>query len=97
VVLALFLFVSGHMIGRPPSGFITVLMVDVVLAPWILLARRRVNPGGSHSRDGLLLLVFLLLPLLLNALIEGLDPRLFSMWPGCLPPTPGQGDRCADN
>ncbi|QEY32433.1 acyltransferase [Synechococcus sp. RSCCF101] len=155
VVLALFLFVSGHLIGRglqrspgvrrfyqrrlvriyPPyllalllfeaSGllwrnqflesavlisaltgdppltlwFITVLMVDVLLAPWLLLLRRRVNPAGSRSGDGWLLLALLVLPLLLAWLVQGPDPRLFFYFPafaaGLLAPLPGPGDNRA--
>jgi peptidoglycan/LPS O-acetylase OafA/YrhL len=69
--------------GNPPLTlwFITVLMVYVVLTPFLLLLRQRINPASLGSHDAWILLAIYVLSHGLARTVEGPDPRLFFYLP----------------
>ena len=87
--------------GNPPLTlwFITVLMVYLVLTPFLLLLRQRINPASLGSRDAWLLLAIYGLSHLLARHVDGPDPRLFFYLPafaaGLLAPLRGTAGRTA--
>jgi peptidoglycan/LPS O-acetylase OafA/YrhL len=87
--------------GNPPLTlwFITVLVVYVVLTPFLLLLRQRINPDSLGFRDAWILLAIYGLSHLLARHLDGPDPRLFFYMPafaaGLLAPLRGTAGRTA--